>query len=115
MTCLSLRAGILAVGLSLLGPQSYLAQDWKTAQVLPGIDMNGLSAKQKATVLKLLREQGCSCGCGMKLAECRIADPACAYSTNLAKTAIECVKSGKSEPEVIAMLAASQWAHLQEP
>jgi len=105
----------LVIGLSvLITPHSY-AEDWKTASSLPGVDLGGLSATQKASVLKILREQGCSCGCSMKLAECRIADPGCAYSTNLARTAVDAVKAGKNESEVIALLGSSQWAHLQEP
>jgi hypothetical protein len=28
---------------------------------LPGVDLSGLNAAQKATVLKLTHEQGCSC------------------------------------------------------
>jgi protein-disulfide isomerase len=91
------------------------AQDWKTASALPGVDFKGLSSKQKASVLKVLREHGCSCGCSMKLAECRIADPGCAYSTNLAATAVEAIKAGKSESEALAAIDASKWAHLQEP
>jgi protein-disulfide isomerase len=109
-----LRASSLA-GLYLIISLLGFAQDWKTANSLPGVDFSGLSTKQKATVLKVLREHGCSCGCNMKLAECRIADPGCAYSTNLAATAVEVIKAGKSEAEALAAINSSKWAHLQEP
>ncbi len=89
------------------------AQDWKTATSLPGIDLNGLSPTQKAMVFKTLREHDCSCGCGMKLAECRIADPKCAYSTGLAATVIASIKAGKSENDAWAAASASKWAHVQ--
>lgn len=85
------------------------AQNWKTATTLPGIDFSGLSAQQKATVLKTLREQPCSCGCGMKLAECRIADPKCDYSTNLAKIIIESVKQGKTVDQAVETAMKSKW------
>ena len=88
--------------------------DWKTSANLPGVDLSSLSAKQKASVLEILRERGCSCGCSMKLAECRVVDPGCAYSTNLATTVIESVKAGKGKAETFAALDASKWAHLQE-
>jgi protein-disulfide isomerase len=90
-----------------------LAQDWKTATDLPGVDFSGLSAAQKSTVLKILREQGCSCGCGMKLAQCRIADTQCSYSNGLAAAVVEAVRQGKSEADAIAAAQASKWAHLQ--
>jgi len=88
--------------------------DWKTSAALPGVDFSGLSAKQKASALEILRERGCSCGCSMKLAECRVVDPGCAYSTNLAITVVESVKAGKSKAETLAELDSSKWAHLQE-
>ena len=99
----------------LLGACITFAQDWKTADSLPGIDLSGLSVSQRATILKLLRERDCSCGCGMKLAECRIADPACSYSTGLANTIIDAIKSGKSEADAIAAADASKWAHIKAP
>lgn len=89
------------------------AQDWKTASLLPSVDLNGLSASQKAAVLKVLREHDCSCGCGMKVAECRIADPGCAYSTGLAAAVISSIKAGKGETQAWADASASKWAHVQ--
>jgi protein-disulfide isomerase len=109
-----LASAILLSGLAVLVLQAAGAVDWKTSADLPGVDMGGLSAKQKASVLEILRERGCSCGCSMKLAECRVMDPACAYSTNLAITVIESVKAGKSKADTFAALDASKWAHLQE-
>jgi protein-disulfide isomerase len=85
------------------------AQAWKTANTLPGIDLSGLSAEQKATVLKLLREEPCSCGCNMKLAECRVADPQCQYSTGMAKIVIESVKQGKTPDQALEAARTSKW------
>ena len=109
----SRRAGFLA-GLCLIVSSLLLAQDWKKADSLPGVDFKGLSSKQKASVLKVLREHDCSCQCGRKLAQCRVEDPGCAYSTNLAATAIAAVKAGKSESETLAAIDSSKWAHMQE-
>lgn len=89
------------------------AQDWKTADTLPGVDFSGLSPAQKATALKLLRDRDCSCGCNMKVAECRIADPSCSYSTGLAQTIVDAIKQGKTETQALAAAAASKWAHTQ--
>lgn len=99
---------------SFLSAALLVAQDWKTATTLPGIDLNGLSPSQKELVFKILREHDCSCGCGMKLAQCRIADPGCAYSTGLAATVINSVKTGKTEDQAWADAQASKWAHVQD-
>lgn len=109
-----LRAALLT-GLCLAFVNAAGTQDWKTGASLPGVDLSGLSAKQKASALKILRERDCSCGCGMKLAECRVMDPGCAYSTNLSQTVIESVKSGKTDAQTAAALDSSKWAHVQEP
>jgi protein-disulfide isomerase len=85
------------------------AQAWKTANTLPGIDLSGLSAQQKATVLKLLRDEPCSCGCNMKLAQCRIADPQCQYSTGMARIIIDSVKQGKTPDQALEAARTSKW------
>jgi len=91
------------------------AQDWQTAAALPGVDLSGLSASQKTTVLKILREQACPCGCSMKMAQCRMEDPSCSYSHGMAATIIQAVKEGKNEQQAIAAASASRWAHVQQP
>jgi protein-disulfide isomerase len=108
MGLLSRRAGIL-VFLLLLSSAIVLAQAWKTAVTLPGVDFKGLTVKQKATVLKILREQGCSCGCGMKMAQCRMEDPACSFSTGLAATVIQAVKDGKTPEQAIEAASSSRF------
>jgi len=102
-------------GLCLVSACLVFAQDWKTAESLPGVDLSGLSAAQKASVLKLLREHGCSCGCSMKVAECRVVDPKCSYSTGLAAAIIASIKAGQTESEALAAADASQWGHVQQP
>lgn len=86
------------------------AQSWQTTESLPGIDLNGLSAEQKATTLKLLRERGCSCGCNMKVAQCRIEDPSCSYSTGLAQIIIAAIREGKSPSEALTLADGSRYA-----
>lgn len=102
-----------SAGLCLLAACMVVAQDWKTADSLPGVDLGNLTAAQKATVLKILREHGCSCGCGMKLAECRMVDPNCSYSKGLAEAIADAVRQGKNEADAIAAADASHWAHVK--
>src|SRR5919108_2808762 len=77
------------------------AQDWKSAEALPGVDLNALTPAQKTTVLKILREHDCSCGCGMKMAQCRALDPSCSYSRGLAGVIAQAIKDGKSEADAL--------------
>ena len=99
-----LRRTCLGVGLCLLAAASVMAQNWKSAESLPSVDFSHLTPAQKVTALKILREQGCSCGCNMKIAECRVVDPSCSYSTGLAGAVVQGLSQGKSESDVIASL-----------
>ena len=101
--------------LCLLSACVLFAQDWKNANALPGVDFSNLSPAQKTTALKLLRDGDCSCGCGMKVAECRMVDPNCSYSKGLASDTINAIRQGKSESDVLAAVKASKWAHVQAP
>ena len=112
---LSLRRLIVTAGLCILTASFSFAQDWKTAATLPGVDLSKLSTAQKATVLKLLREGDCSCGCKMKLAQCRVLDPSCSYSNGLAAAIVDAIQHGKTTTEAIAAANASKWAHVQQP
>jgi protein-disulfide isomerase len=98
----------------LLAATLLFAQDWKTAVTLPGVDMTGLTVAQKATVRKILRANDCTCGCGMKMAQCRVEDPACSFSKGLAATVVAAVKEGKNEAAVMAAVAGSKFAHPAE-
>ena len=94
---------------------SLFAQDWQTSTNLPGVNLQGLSAAQKASVLKVMRSQGCSCGCDMRIAECRVKDPTCSYSKGMTDVVIESIKAGKTEQEAFDAAKASRWGHIPEP
>lgn len=91
------------------------AQASKTADSLPGIDLSGLSAAQKATAVKILQDRDCPCGCSMKVATCRQVDPSCSYSAGMADVVVTAVRQGKTEQQVRAEVDASKWAHIQAP
>jgi thiol-disulfide isomerase/thioredoxin len=52
----------------------------KNATELPGVDLASLNAEQKMAALHALNANGCTCGCALTLAQCRIYDSACATS-----------------------------------
>jgi protein-disulfide isomerase len=87
-----------------------LAQDWKTASELPGVSWDGLTPAQKTAVLHVIRAFGCTCGCNMTVAQCRIEDPPCGHSRPLAAMAVEAAKQGKSEEQIRQVLDSSNFA-----
>jgi protein-disulfide isomerase len=74
--------------------------DWRTASELPGVDTQGLTPAKRAAAFKFLREETCTCGCNMKLAECRMKDPTCSYSRKLSSVATKAFAAGKSPADV---------------
>lgn len=78
-------------------------------------DLTGLSTSQKATVAKILGSRDCPCGCSMKVAVCRTADPSCSYSAGLADVVVSAIRKGKTEAQARAEADASKWAQMQPP
>jgi protein-disulfide isomerase len=73
---------------------------WETATELPGVDWHGISGARKEAALKFIREEQCTCGCTMKIAECRMKDPSCSYSRKLASVAMKGFAEGKTAAAV---------------
>ena len=68
--------------------QTRLA-DAAHATEIPGLDLSRLTPEQKAAALQRLNEDGCTCGCQLTLAQCRINDAACDVSLPLAEQVVE--------------------------
>jgi thiol-disulfide isomerase/thioredoxin len=65
---------------------------------LPGVDFTGLSAEQKQAALKRMNTDSCTCGCRMTLAQCRINDPACQTSRELAAKTVKQISGKNASP-----------------
>jgi protein-disulfide isomerase len=85
-----------------LGALCLAEGTWQTATDLPGVDWHGISGARKAAALKFIRTEKCTCGCTMKLAECRMKDPGCSYSRKEVSIAMKDFAEGKSADEVRA-------------
>jgi hypothetical protein len=95
----------VAIGcLALVSAFSQTPADWQAATDLPGVDQAGLSAQQKQTLLTLIRAQGCTCGCTMHIAECRVKDPRCGVSRGLAAMVVRELREGKTADAIRADL-----------
>jgi protein-disulfide isomerase len=73
---------------------------WEAATTLPGVDLSGLSNSQREIALQTMRTESCICGCGMKIAECRMGDPSCVSSRRLAHFVVTMASAGKSKEAV---------------
>lgn len=101
---------------AVLGAALLLGQpDWKTVVNLPGVDFSGMSPVKTRVLLRLLRNHDCTCGCGMKVAECRVKDPDCSWSKGLASTLGDALRAGKDENQAIEAAKASKWGHGPQP
>jgi len=78
---------------------------WQTATTLPGVDLSGLTKAQTGVALTVMRAEGCVCGCDMKIAECRVEDPKCAFSHRLSDFIVKEASAGKSAAMIKAGLA----------
>jgi len=103
------------LGILLGGSTILLAQGWQTITNLAGVDFTGLTPARKALALKALRAQDCSCGCSMKVAQCRVEDPNCKYSEGMASVTVDAFKAGKSTTEAIAEAKASKFGTRPPP
>src|SRR6185295_19061393 len=88
-------------------PPAAPQQDWVSVTNLPFVDNTGLSPKQKSDALKSMHVENCVCGCNMKVAQCRVLDPACGDSKALAGMVIEGVKGGKTADQIHDILINS--------
>jgi hypothetical protein len=75
------------------GPDT-LADNAQATDV-PGLDLDTLTAPQKAEALKRLNSEKCGCGCGLTVAQCRINDPSCAVSLPLAEKIVAEIRKTK--------------------
>jgi protein-disulfide isomerase len=92
----------------------FAQQEWKTLTNLPSVDFKGLTPERTNAALKVLRERDCPCGCGMKVAECRVKDPSCSYSLGISGILVDSLKAGKSITAAVAAAEASRWVHMPE-
>jgi len=90
----------LPVSLGQDGPRFY-------SEGLDGVDLSGLTEEQTKLALKVLNETDCTCGCGMRVAQCRVEDQNCPRSPVLARAIVDAVRRGGNEEAVRAAYEAT--------
>src|SRR4051795_8409745 len=91
---------LLAASVVLAQPPTAESQDWLTVTNPPQVDFTGLTVKQKAAALKSLHVENCVCGCNMKVAQCRVQDPACGDSKIIAGMIVDGIKANKTADQI---------------
>jgi len=59
---------------------------------IPGIDLRALSPEQRVAAMQKLNAEGCTCGCDLTVARCRVDDPDCGTSLPLARQIVAAIK-----------------------
>jgi thiol-disulfide isomerase/thioredoxin len=76
--------------------QIFLSHADRATQ-LPGVDLSQLTPEQRKLALRRMNSEKCTCGCDMTLAQCRITDPPCDVSRELAQKIVTEIRTGKKE------------------
>jgi thiol-disulfide isomerase/thioredoxin len=56
---------------------------------VPGVDLARLSPERRREAVLKLNAEGCTCGCGLTVAKCRVDDPQCPISLPRARAIVE--------------------------
>jgi protein-disulfide isomerase len=96
----------VALSLAAIAVFAQKPDEWKLVKEFAGLDQASLSAEQKRTLLDLLRAGGCTCGCTMHIAECRVKDPRCGRSRSLAAMVARELREGKNAATIRTSLEA---------
>ena len=99
----------LCSALLLTYPAALLAEEEGPVtdlSMIKDVDFSGLSEQQKKSVLKLMNDHDCNCGCKMTIAWCRNRDSSCRRSLIFSRTLVDAFREGKSEAEAEQLLEA---------
>ena len=66
---------------------------------IPGVDLAALPVAKRVEALQKLNAQGCTCGCDLTVAKCRVDDPTCGVSLPLARQIVKAVSENRSAPQ----------------
>jgi len=94
---------LLATSVALVAPPTKPAPSTGAVppEAMTGLVFDGLTPEQKALAVSILNENGCDCGCGMRVAVCRRDDAKCPRSPGLGKSVIDLVQQGKGREEIV--------------
>jgi thiol-disulfide isomerase/thioredoxin len=77
------------------GRPTKLANAAQATQI-PSVDLASLSKERRIAAIQKLNDEGCTCGCNLTVARCRVDDPSCPVSLPRAKEIVAAISSGGS-------------------
>ena len=75
-------------------PTRMNPEDVAQLKEIPGVDLTGVPESKRSDVLQALNSENCTCGCGLTVAKCRVDDPSCSVSPEVAKKIVARVVGG---------------------
>jgi thiol-disulfide isomerase/thioredoxin len=72
-------------------PPSKLANAAQTTEI-PGVDLKSMSKEKRIAAIQKLNDEGCTCGCNLTVARCRVDDPSCPVSLPRAKEIVAAIQ-----------------------
>lgn len=69
-------------------PTRMNPEDVAQLKEIPGVDLSRVPESKRSEVLQALNSDNCTCGCGLTVAKCRVDDPSCSVSPDVAKKII---------------------------
>lgn len=75
-------------------PNRVNPEDIAQMKEIPGVDLSQVPEAKRSEVLQALNSENCTCGCGLTVAKCRIDDPSCTVSPEVAKKIIARIIGG---------------------
>jgi len=78
-------------------PRCYSLKQTEDRGQPAGGDFSGLSPVKTRALLRLLRNHDCACGCGMKVAECRVQGFAMLVEQGLAAAMADAIRAARRE------------------
>lgn len=69
-------------------PTRMNPEDVAQLKEIPGVDLSRVPDSKRSEVLQALNSENCTCGCGLTVAKCRVDDPSCTVSPEVAKTIV---------------------------
>lgn len=70
-----------------------LANAAQTTEI-PGVDLKSLAKDKRIAAIQKLNDEGCTCGCNLTVARCRVDDPSCPVSLPRAKEIVAAIAAG---------------------
>ena len=70
-----------------------LANAAQTTEI-PGVDLKSLTKDKRIAAIQKLNDEGCTCGCNLTVARCRVDDPSCPVSLPRAKEIVAAIAAG---------------------